>query len=145
MTRKKYYFLIAFLAFLLIALIYFFGSAANVVPGWHTIIYPPYYTWVLIVIMTLFFGAIGYVLYIKQTSKTNWVLYIIYFLTTTSIYFFTKFPLVFLQYQQDDQEVLFNARTLVRLLPIANWVLIIIQILSVGYISCLILLHKKRA
>ncbi|MCS3799256.1 hypothetical protein [Niastella sp. OAS944] len=141
---KKAYFLIAFLIVLLIALIYFFGSAASVGPGWHTTVYPAYYSWVLVIIMTLFFAVIGYWLYLKTISKLNWILFIIYFLATTSTYFFIKFPAVLLKYRQYNQAMFENARTIIQLLPIATWVLIITQILLVGYIAALVILRKKR-
>lgn len=141
---KKAYFLIPILAVLLIAFVYFFGSAASVGPGWHTTIYPAYYSWMLVVIMTFFFAVIGYWLYLKRTSKLNWILFVIYFLITTSTYFFIKFPNVLLKYQQYNQEAMFeNARTIIQLLPVATWVLIITQILFVGYIGALVILRKK--
>jgi hypothetical protein len=142
---KRAYFLIAFLALLLIVFIYFLGGAASVVPGWHTTIYPAYYSWLFITIIILFFGGIGYWLHIKRVGRLNWLLYIIYCLVTTVTYFFIKFPAVFIKYQQYDQEKVFaTARTIMQLLPVATWVLIITQILFIGYVGYLVMLFKKR-
>lgn len=138
--------IISFLALLLVALFYFFGLLPmSMVPGWHTVIYPPYYPWLLIVILTLFFGTIGYWLYIKRISRLNRVLFIIYAVVTSLIYIFLKFPYLPLKFLQDEGEALFRtARNIVLLLPIANWVLIITQILFVAYVGCVIMFRRKR-
>jgi len=142
---KKAYLLIAFLVLLLAALVYFFGGATSVVPGWHTTIYPPYYSWLFIAIIMFFFAGIGYWLFIKKVSRLNWLLFIFYSLITTATYFFIKFPTVFITYEEDDQEKSLEAAlTMVRLLPVANWVLIITQIVFVVYVSCLIIIQKKQ-
>jgi hypothetical protein len=142
-TMKKAYFLIAFLVLLLGAIIYFFGAAASIVPGWHTTIYPPWYSGILVIMLTLFFAAIGYWLYLKQISKLNWVLFVIYFLVTASTYFFIKFPFLFLKFQEHNQEEMFaTARNIVLLLPAITWVLIITQVLLVGYVGYIVIRRK---
>ncbi|OQP56557.1 hypothetical protein [Niastella populi] len=137
--------IISFLILLLAALLFFFGGAMSMVPGWHTVIYPPWYAWVLVVIMTLFFGTIGYWLYIKRISRLNRLLFIIYAAVTTVVYFFLKFPHLPLQFVPYGSETFDNtALTIVRLLPVANWVLISTQVLLVGYVAGIILINNRK-
>lgn len=137
--------IISFLVLLLVALYYFFGTPMSTVPGWHTVVYPPYYPWVLTGIMTLFFGTIGYWLYIKRISRLNRMLFIVYAVMTTLIYLFIKFPNLPLAFVKDNDESLtMGARAIVLLLPVANLALIVTQLLLVCYIGGIILLKNRK-
>ena len=52
--------LLVILVLVLLAVAFSFDSSTLAVPGWHTTIYPPYFIWVIILILVLLFVSIGY-------------------------------------------------------------------------------------
>jgi hypothetical protein len=133
MTRPYIPFL-TFLILLVLTIPFSFDFATSVVPGWHTTIFPPYFIWILFVMVVLLLVTIGYWLLSKRTDKTNWTLFAIHFLLTISTVIYLKFPSIFLDVQLTDQGELTNALIFrMRLIPVA-WALFIAgQILFLIY------------
>lgn len=146
-NTKKTYVLITILVLLLTALIYLDDNLSSNLPGWHTTIFLPYYSWVVVTITILFFAVLGYLFYLKRISKLNWTLFMLYVLVSLATYFFVKFPAIFITYPTNDQEKLYKTiHVIMQLFPIAYRAFIITQILFVGYIVivALLILRKKQ-
>ena len=111
-----------------------FGFATSAVPGWHTTIYPPYFVSALISIIVLLLLTIGYWLLSKRVDKTSWTLFVIHFILTIPTFIFLKFPSVFLDKTQTNQEELLRNLSLqIKLVPVA-WILFMAgQILFIIY------------
>jgi hypothetical protein len=124
MTRSYIPFL-AFLILLLLTIPFSFDFATSVVPGWHTTIFPPYFTWRLIVMIVLLLVTIGYWLLCKRTGTINWTLFAIHFALTIPIVIYLKFPSILLDVQLSNQQELTKAIVFrMKLIPIA-WILFI--------------------
>ena len=124
MTRSYIPFL-AFLILLLLTIPFSFDFATSVVPGWHTTIFPPYFTWGLIVMIVLLLVTIGYWLLSKRTDRINGILFAIHFALTIPIVIYLKFPSIFLDVQLSNQQELTKAIAFrMKLIPIA-WILFI--------------------
>ena len=124
--KRPYVPFFAFLALLLLTIPFSFDFATSVVPGWHTTIFPPYFTWAVIVIIALLLATIGYWLLSKRVDKINWTLFAFHFTLTIPTIIFLKFPSIFLDVQQTNQEEIIKAITLrIKLIPVA-WALFIL-------------------
>lgn len=133
MTRPYIPFL-AFLVILILTIPFSFDFATTVVPGWHTTIYPPYFAWTAIVVIILLFVTIGYWLLSKQVDKINWTLFIVHFIVTIPTVIFIKFPSIFLNVQQTNQEELIkDISARVKLIPLAHGLFIAGQVLFLIY------------
>lgn len=111
---------LAFLILLLLTIPFSFDFATSVVPGWHTIIFPPHFIWGLLVLVVLLLVTIGYWLLSKRADKTNWTLFAIHFTLTILTVIFLKFPTILLGGQLTNQEALIRAIEFrVKLIPIA--------------------------
>jgi hypothetical protein len=132
--RRPYIPFIAFLVLLLLTIPFSFDFATSVVPGWHTTIFPPYFIWGLILIIVLLLVTIGYWLLSKRVDKTNWTLFSFHFLLTISTVIFLKFPSIFLDIQQTNQEETIKAISLrIKLIPVAWTLFIVGQTLFIIY------------
>jgi hypothetical protein len=131
---KPYVPFFAFLVLLLLTIPFSFDFATSVLPGWHTTIFPPYFIWGLIIIIVLLLVTIGYWLLSKRVDKINWTLFAIHFLLTIPTVIFLKFPSIFLDVQQTDQEEIIKALSFrIKLIPVA-WALFLVgQILFIIY------------
>lgn len=69
MTRPYIPFL-AFLVLLLLTIPFPFDFTTSVGPGWHTIIFPPYFVWGIIVVI-FFASCYNWLLASKKTSRQN--------------------------------------------------------------------------
>jgi hypothetical protein len=134
--------IIPFLAFLAVLLLTIpfcsglnFDFATSVVPGWHATIIPPYFGWTIISIIILLFATIGYWLLAKRVDKINWTLFIVHFTLTIPTIIFTKFPAIFLDVQEANQNELSKNLVLrLNLIPVAWDLFFAGQILFVIYI-----------
>ena len=128
---------IPFLAFLIILILtipFSFDFATSAVPGWHTTIYPPYFVSGLISMIVLLLVTIGYWLLSKRVDKTSWTLFAIHFILTIPIVIFLKFPSIFLDTMQTNQEELLRNLSLrIKLIPVAWTLFIAGQILFIIY------------
>jgi hypothetical protein len=124
MTRSYIPFL-AFLILLLLTIPFSFDFATSVVPGWHTTIFPPYFTWGLIVMIVLLLVTIGYWLLSKRTDRINRILFAIHFALTIPIVIYLKSPSILLDIQLSNQQEMTKAIAFrMKLIPIA-WILFI--------------------
>jgi hypothetical protein len=141
---KRYYFpFLAFLVLILLTIPFPFDFATSVVPGWHTTIFPPYFLWVLIVIIFLILVTIGYWLLSKKADKISWTLFGLHFLLTIPTVIFIKFPLIFLDAQQTNQEETLNAIYFrMKLIPVAWTLFVLGQALFIIYFVRII--NSKR-
>jgi hypothetical protein len=132
--KRPYITFLAFLALLLLTIPFSFDFANSVVPGWHTTIFPPYFIWGFIVIIVLLLVTIGYSLLSKPVDKISWTLFAFHFILTIPTVIFLRFPSIFLDHQQTNQEELVKAISFrMKLIPVA-WILFIVgQALFVIY------------
>lgn len=142
MTRPYIPFL-AFLVLLLLTIPFPFDFTTSVVPGWHTIIFPPYFVWGIIVVIFLLLATIGYWLLKKRVDKISWTLFVFHFIMTIPTVIFLKFPTILLDVQKANQEEVMKEVFLrIKLIPI-SWALFIIgQILFFVYYVRTIILKK---
>ena len=132
--KKPYIPFLAFLILLLLTIPFSFDFATSVVPGWHTTIFPPYFIWGLILIIVLLLVTIGYWLLSKRVDKINWTLFGIHFILTIPTVIYLKFPSIFLNVEQTDQEEIIKAISLrLNLIPIAWTIFIVGQTLFIIY------------
>jgi hypothetical protein len=132
--KKPYIPFLAFLMLLLLTIPFSFDFATSVVPGWHTTIFPPYFIGGLIVIVVLLLVTIGYWLLSKRKKKINWKLFAFHFILTISTVILLKFPTIFLNVEQTNQEEIIKAISLRMKLISTAWALFIIgQVLFVVY------------
>ena len=131
---KPYVPFFAFLVLLLLTIPFSFDFATSVVPGWHTTIFPSYFIWGLIVIIVLLIMTIGYWLLSKRVDKINWTLFAIHFLLTIPTVIFLKFPSIFLDVQQTNQEEIIKALSFrIKLIPVAWTLFLVGQALFIIY------------
>jgi hypothetical protein len=127
--------LLVILVLVLLAVAFSFDSSTLAVPGWHTTIYPPYFIWVIILILVLLFVSIGYWLSTNRADKINWILFALHFTITIPTAAFIVFPSIFLNVQQGDQEEIIKAVIFrMKLIPVAWTLFIIGQVLFVIYV-----------
>jgi uncharacterized membrane protein YjfL (UPF0719 family) len=132
--KRPYVPFFAFLALLLLTIPFSFDFATSVVPGWHTTIFPPYFIWQLIAIIVLLLAIIGYWLLSKRVDKINWTLFAFHLTLTIPTIIFLKFPSIFLDVQQTNQEEIIKAISLrIKLIPVAWTLFILGQALFIIY------------
>ena len=132
--KRPYIPFIAFLVLLLLTIPFSFDFSTSVVPGWHTTIFPPYFIWGLILIIVLLLVTIGYWLLLKRVDRINWILFAFHFLLTIPTVIFLKFPSIFLDVQQTNQEEIIKAISLqIKLIPVAWTLFIVGQTLFIIY------------
>ena len=131
--KKPYFPFLAFLVLLLLTIPFSFDFSTSAAPGWHTTIFPHYFIWGLIVVNVLLLAIIGYWLLLKRVDKINWTLFVIHFILTITSVIFIKFPLIFLDVQQINQQFIKAVSLRMKLIPVA-WILFIIgQVLFFVY------------
>jgi hypothetical protein len=124
----------AFLILLLLSIPFSFDFATSVVPGWHTVIYPPYFVAGFLAIVVLLLVTIGYWLLLKRADKTSWALFLIHFLLTIPAIMFLKFPSILLNVHESNQAELFKALSLrIKFIPVALILFVAGQILFCVY------------
>jgi hypothetical protein len=124
--KRSYIPFFAFLILLLLTIPFSFDFATSVVPGWHTTIFPPYFIGELILIVVLLLVAICYWLLSKRVDKINWTLFAFHFILTILTVIFFKFPSIFLDVQQTNQEEIIKAISLQMKLILVAWTLFIV-------------------
>ena len=125
---------VAFLVLLLLLFSFSFDFATTAVPGFHSTIFPPYFIWVLVVLVILVFLIIGYWLLVKLANKIDWALFTIHFILTILTIIFLIFPSVLLDVERPNQEEVGNAmRFRLKLIPAAWSLFIVGQILFIIY------------
>jgi hypothetical protein len=142
--KRPYIPFLAFLVLLFLTIPYSLNFSTSVVPGWHTTIFPPYFIWGLLVIIVLLLVAIGYWLILKQVDKISWTLFAIHFLLTVPTVILIKFPSIFLDIPQANQEEQIEAIYFrMKLIPVAWTLFIVGQVLFIIYFIRTI--NSKRA
>jgi len=132
--RRPYIPFFAFLALLLVTIPFSFDLAISAVPGWHTRVFPPYFIWILIVVVVLLFITIGYWMLSKRAGKINWILFAIHFVLTIPSVIYLRFPSMMLDVQRTDQEELNKALAFrMSLIPVFWTLFIIGQIIFLIY------------
>ena len=92
--RKKYYQPFIFLILLVLVIISQLNHSFSVVPGWHTIIYPPgYIIEMSLIFISLFFATIGYIVLAKKISSLNFKIFLVHFLLTLPLILGLLYPL----------------------------------------------------
>ena len=132
--KKSYIPFLAFLILLVLTIPFPFDYTTSVISGWHTTIFPLYFTWIFVVMIILIFVTIAYWLLSRRVDKTNWTLFIIHLLVTIPTIIFIRFPFILLNAHQANQpELLTNISTRIKSIQIASWVFIAGQILFLIY------------
>jgi hypothetical protein len=132
--KRPYIPFLAFFVLLLLIIPFSFDFSTSVVPGWHTTIFPPYFLWGLIVIIALLLVTIGYWLLLKRVDKINWTLFALHFLLTIPTVIFIKFPSIFLDIHETNQEEIIKAiYSRIKLIPVAWTLFILGQALFIIY------------
>jgi hypothetical protein len=133
MTRRYLPF-IAFLTLLLLTIRFSFELASSVVPSWHTTIYPPYFIWTFALVVVMLFVVIGYWLISRRVGKTNWTLFILHLFLTIPTVIFINFPSILVDVHETDRDELIRSLSLrVKLIPWADGLFAIGQILFLIY------------
>ena len=139
MTRSYIPFIV-FLVLLFLEIPFSCNFATSVVPGWHTTIYPPAtiylpnYIWSVILRTVLLFFLIAYWLALKRADKINWWLFVFHLFLTIPTIIFIRFPSLFLNVQNIDQEEAYNIISLrIKLIPWAEFLFVIGQIIFLIY------------
>jgi hypothetical protein len=83
-----------FLFFVLTLLTLPFGSdfATSVVPGWHSMIFSPYFIASIVVTIILILVTATYWIRARRSKKTNWTLFGTHFILTVPIVLFFRTP-----------------------------------------------------
>ena len=132
--KRPYIPFFAFLVLLLLTIPFSFDFAVSVVPGWHTTIFPPYFIWGLIVIIVLLLVTIGYWTLSKRADKINWTLFAFHFMLTIPTVISLKFPSIFLDIQQPNEEEIIKAISFrIKLIPVAWTLFTVGQIFFIIY------------
>ncbi len=127
---------IPFFAFLvlLIIMLFPFDFAVSVIPGWHTIILPPYFIWTCIIVIVLFIITIGYWYLSKRVDTINWILFAFHFILTIPTVIFLNFPSRFLNEQHlGYQEIMQSISLQIQLVYTVSVLFIIGQMFFVVY------------
>lgn len=132
--KRQYIPFLAFLVLLLLTIPFSIDFATSVVPGWHTTIFSPYLIWGLIVVIFLLIATIGYWHLSKRVDKISWTLFAFHFLLTIPTLIFFKFPTIFLDVHQTNQDEIMTEMLLrIKLIPL-SWALFFVgQILFFIY------------
>jgi hypothetical protein len=132
--KRHYIPFLAFLILLLLTIPFSFDFATSVVPGWHTTIFPPYFVWGISVVIFLLVATIGYWLLTKRADKISWTLFAFHSILTIPTLIYLKFPTIFLDVHQTNQEGIMKEIYLrIKLIPF-SWALFIVgQILFIIY------------
>ena len=132
--NKPYIPFIVFLILLLLEFPFLFNLDTSVVPGWHTIIYPPNYIVPNILRIVLLFFLIAYWLALKRADKITWGLFLLHLLLTILTIIFIIFPSLFLNVKNVDQEVVYKEISFrIKLIPWARVLFISGQIVFLIY------------
>ena len=131
--KKPYFPFLAFLVLLLLTIPFSIDFTTSAAQGWHITIFPHYFIWGLIVVNVLLLAIIGYWLLLRRVDKINWTLFVIHFILTITSVIFIKFPLIFLDVQQINQQFIKAVSLRMKLIPVAWTLFIIGQVLFLVY------------
>lgn len=121
---------LAFFSLLLLTLPLIIDFITSDIPGWHTTLNPPQFTWKFFILILICFMIIGNWLFSNRADKVNWILFSFHAFLTLSTVTYLKLPYIFLDITSSNQNNLINSVELrIKFIPVVIIVFFLAQVL----------------